>query len=84
MPAWNGAQTGAAGMFTDPATACSRDGATETPGEYLHIPLLLSEAKTPPVADCDEASELGRVVLKQAKKKGTLWACLSPGVWAKL
>jgi ribosomal protein L27 len=59
-------------------------GATDTPGEYLQIPVLLSEAKTPPAADCDDASEVGRLVLVQKKKKGTLWACLSPGVWAKL
>ena len=59
-------------------------GATDTGGEYLQIPLLLSDAKTPPAADCDNASEFGRLVLVQKKKKGTLWACLSPGVWAKL
>ena len=44
----------------------------------------LSEAKTPPAVDCDNTSEFGGLVLKQTKKKGTLWACLSPGVGSKL
>lgn len=59
-------------------------GATDSFGDYLQIPVVTSEAKAPPAADCDDAAEFGRLVLVQKKKKGTLWACLSPGVWAKL
>jgi hypothetical protein len=58
-------------------------GATQTPGDYLQIPVLLSTAKTPPVADCDNTTLVGRIVLL-AGKKMIFFACSPAGVWVKV
>jgi hypothetical protein len=59
------------------------NGATQTPGEYLQIPVLLSAAKTPPAADCNNTNLVGRLVLL-AGKKMAFFACSPAGVWVKV
>jgi hypothetical protein len=59
------------------------NGATEIPGNYLQIPVLLSTAKTPPAGDCNNSTLVGRIVLL-AGKKMSFFACSPAGVWVKV
>jgi hypothetical protein len=58
-------------------------GSTDTFGDYLQIPVVQSTAKTPPAADCNNTTKVGRLVLVEGKKT-TLFACVGTGVWAKV
>ena len=48
------------------------------------IPVVTSTAKTPPASGCDATDGVGRLVLVQNKKKVTLFACSTGGIWVKL
>jgi hypothetical protein len=58
-------------------------GATQTQGDYLQIPVLLSTAKTPPAADCNNGTLVGRLVL-HAGQKMAFFACSPAGAWVKV
>jgi hypothetical protein len=59
-------------------------GASATWGEYLQLPVVTDPARTPPAADCDTTTKVGRLVLQQVKKRIYLWACSPAGVWVKV
>src|SRR5579872_4136922 len=53
-------------------------------GSYLQLPLVTNNAVSPPPADCNSSTLVGRVVLQATtgpKPKLTLWACTTSGKW---
>jgi hypothetical protein len=58
-------------------------GASSSWGDYLQLPVVTATDKTPPAADCNNSTLVGRMVLQQVRRKMTLWACSTAGVWVK-
>jgi hypothetical protein len=58
-------------------------GPTSLWGDYMQIPVVINTDKTPPAADCNNSTFVGRMVWQQVKKKLVLWGCSSQGVWTR-